>query len=145
MIDQEPRNAASELIRLTFERFQDRDFWEHEIRNILAPNFVRRDRRKLIGMPDANADEWIAAQFEYERVAGRFGSWHDIEIVAVRGDRYVAARVLNRLGDLGENELVFVEQLDADLERVELISLFDPDDIDEAIAELDRLHTEIDD
>lgn len=145
MGDLEPRNAASDLMRMSFERVWDREYWEHGIRDELAPNFVRRDRRKLVGMPDANADEWIAAQFEYERIAGRFGSWSNLEIIAVRGDRHVAARVLNQLGDLGENELVVVEQLDPDLERLELMVLFDPADIDEAIAELDRLHAEIDD
>jgi hypothetical protein len=69
----------------------DRKFWANGLREHLAPEFVRRDRRKMIGMPDANADEWIEAQF---------GSWSDPEVVAVRGDRRdgsAARRTLRRL------------------------------------------------
>ena len=95
-------------------------------------------------MPDADADEWIAAQFEYERLAGKFGSWSDVKVIDVRGDRLVVFRVLNQLGDLGENELVALDRFD-DAGRLDLLVLFDPGDVDEAIAEMDRLHAELTD
>ena len=138
------RAAVEARLDEALERWQDREFWANGIRETLAPGFVRRDRRKVIGMPDANADEWIAAQFEYERVAGKFGSWSDLKVIDVRGDRLVVFRVLNQLGNLGENELVILIRLD-DAGRTELVVLFDPDDVDEAIAEMDRQHAELTD
>jgi hypothetical protein len=52
--------------------------------------------------------------------------------------------VLNQLGDLGENELVALDRFD-DAGRLDLLVLFDPGDVDEAIAEMDRLHAELTD
>ena len=138
------RTAVEARLDEALERRQDREFWANGIRDYLAPGFVRRDRRKVIGMPDANADEWIAAQFEYERVAGRFGSWSDLKVIDVRGDRLVVFRVLNQLGDLGKNELIALDRFD-DAARLDLLVLFDPSDVDEAIAEMDRLHAELTD
>ena len=143
-LDRARRNAVEARVHESLGLFQDREFWANGLREYLAPGFLRRDRRKVIGMPDANADEWIAAQFEYERVAGKFGSWSDLKVIDVRGDRLVVFRVLNQLGDLGENELVALDRFD-DAGRLDLLVLFDPGDVDEAIAEMDRLHAELTD
>ena len=66
-------------------------------------------------------------------------------MVAVRGHRSAA---FVEVVDYGEDTLVEVItccRLDEDLRRIERLVILDIDDRDAAIAELDRLHAELDD
>jgi hypothetical protein len=61
-----------------------------------------------------------------------------VEVLAVRGERWCAYRArVEAAGNVVE--VLYVEQLDKALEKAELTIGFDPEDVEEAIAELDRL------
>lgn len=64
------------------------------------------------------------------------------EVLAVRGERLYACRVRIEGGD-NEIEQIVVEQMDEAVQKTELRALFDADDVDAAIAELDRLHQQL--
>ena len=64
------------------------------------------------------------------------------QILAVRGDRFVAARVRLDYGNGMLFESIHVLALDATLSLSQREVDFDLDDVDGAIAELDRLHSE---
>ena len=66
------------------------------------------------------------------------------EIIAVRGERLVAARLAVDY-DIGfVLEAIQVLELDATVTRVQRAFDFDVDDVDTVIAELDRLHSQAD-
>jgi len=58
-VTHEPRNAASERVRAHTPLFGDRGFVESELRGLLADDFVREDRRRLIALPTVGRDGWI--------------------------------------------------------------------------------------
>lgn len=61
---EEPRNAASDLVREMLPLWSDRAWIENEFPNMLTSDFVRHDRRSLISMPSANVDEYIAQRLD---------------------------------------------------------------------------------
>ena len=64
------------------------------------------------------------------------------EILAVRGDRIAACRVSVDYPNGWTTESIQVLELDASLRLLRRTFDFDPDDVDAAIAELDRLHSQ---
>lgn len=121
----------------------DREFVVDGARSVLAPGFVRIDRRRLVAQPPADREGLLASGLEIEQLVGEFPRVTLLETLAVRGDRLVATRVLNRLGDRGEYHLVVVSQFDPAVEKLELTIYFDPEDAELAMAELDRLHEQM--
>jgi hypothetical protein len=61
------------------------------------------------------------------------------EIVAVRGDRLIAAHWSARFGDGAEIDIITVARVDETGKRFEALYYFDPEDRDRAIARLDEL------
>jgi hypothetical protein len=66
------------------------------------------------------------------------------EILAVRGDRIAVCRVSVDYSDGWTTESIEVLELDASLSLLRRMFDFDHDDVDAAIAELDRLHSQAD-
>lgn len=98
----------------------------------------------MTAQPPADRQGWLDAFFSFEELAG--GHWPTLEVtdtLAVRGNRLVANRSTIGLGETGEVEFVVVTRTDEAVDKIEFIYFFDPEDINEALAELDRLHTEI--
>jgi hypothetical protein len=110
---------------------------------LAAPGFTRIDRRPLIGMPPTDVEGYRQSHLALEELAGQWPSYHFHEVLAVRGDRLAAVRVSISVGEQGSLEQITLSQIDRDLQMCELLVIFDPDDLEVAIAELDRLHAEI--
>ena len=98
----------------------------------------------MTAQPPADRHGWLDAMITFEELAG--GQWPGFDLtetVAVRGRRLAANRWTMRLGQSGEVEFIVVTRTDDAVEKLEVIYFFDPEDLDEAVAELDRLHAEI--
>lgn len=138
----EPRNAASEFTRRWAAWLSDRDFVAREITTLITPDFVRYDRRRLVAVPPAGATAWVDELFEIAEPTEQWPTYELIEIVAVRGDRACASRWVIRFGDRAEAHVVMVSIFEEKLQRLQRHYIFDPEDIEVAIEELDRLHVE---
>jgi hypothetical protein len=114
--------------------------------SLCTEDFVRYDRRRLTAQPPTDRQGWLDAMFTFEELAG--GRWPTFELtetVAVRADRLAVNRWTMRLGDVGEVEFIIATRTNEAIDKMEIIYFFDPEDMDEALAELDRLHAEIED
>ena len=67
------------------------------------------------------------------------------EVVAIRGPRCAAVGFTMDYGNDMMSDALEVFRFDSRLMNLQVLVAFDPDDFDAAIAELDRLHIEIDD
>lgn len=145
-VDGEPRNLASDRIRGTFpmmNRLRDMDDSELlRFRSRFADDFVREDRRRLIGVPDSDRDDWFESILAYWDLGKGAPSFRVAEVLAVRGDRLVLFRSHVGYEDGSAIEQLIVYGLSADM-RVRHAVMFDVDNLDAAFAELDRLHAEI--
>lgn len=137
----EPSNAALRLVRRWFaELFNDPVAWaDGRVRSVLARDFVRIDRRRLVSLPLSDADAFIDTTLELARVAGAFPVYTMYEIVGLRGERLIALR-LNAVLNADEIDLIQVVRLDAKCEKLELVVQLEAEQLDEALAEPDRLH-----
>ncbi len=139
----EPSNSVSEWMRGTYAVLNDFESPPHEmIRSSFTGDFVYEDRRRgaLFPVMDAELVAEALASF-WDTGAGR-PRFTVPGIVAVRGERLVAARLVVDY-DIGfVLEAIQMLQLDATVTRVQRAFDFDVDDVDTAIAELDRLHLE---
>jgi hypothetical protein len=141
-VDVEPRNLATEVTRRSVGWLNDRDFVAREGETMVSPDFVRYDHRRVVAQPAVGPKEWVAGLFAWEEITGEWPTYELSEILAVRGDRTCACRWVMHFGDF-EAEYVVVNASDGTGERFATIRFYDPEDIDEAMAELDRLHAEI--
>jgi ketosteroid isomerase-like protein len=140
MVD-EPRNAASEaaevMTELAFAR-EDLD----EFLAMVAEDFVQRDRRKLVGSTTE------VGKAEYAQIAAFFVHEAGLEsrhrkVLAVRGDHLVLTRIVDRYRDGSMREFLGVEHFTGDPVQTHRAVMFDLDDLDAALAELDRLEAEL--
>jgi hypothetical protein len=114
--------------------------------DIFADGYVFDDRRTggvNYGQLDATAQFRGLEQFW---LLGSQPHFSIVEVIAVRGERCAAyvEKVAYVEADMFM-ETIMVMKLDPALERSQRWVVFDPDDRDAAIAELDRMHAEIDD
>jgi hypothetical protein len=137
-------NSTLDLLRGLLDGIlNDRDAWhDGRVARLLAPGFVRLDRRKVIAQPPADAAGYIASIVELEQITGTFQSYETQEPVGARGERLCALRLIGRFGAF-EMDMIVVVQSDVTSERIEQLILYDPEDIDDAVAELDRLYAEL--
>ena len=130
-------------MRGTYAVLNDFESPPHEmIRSSFTDDFVYEDRRRGALFPVMGAG----------LVAEALGSFWDTgagrprftvpEIVAVRGERLVAARLVVDYDNGFVLEAIQMLELDATVTRVQRAFDFDVDVVDTAIAELDRLHLE---
>lgn len=145
-VDGERRNAASELIRVvypTFGRLADAEPADlEEARQLFAKGFSREDRRRIIAVPTEGADgllESFRAYWDLDQGAPTFVV---PKIVAVRGDRLVlfVGRAEFATGQATESLVVVVFSSEMKVARS---VLFDVEDLDGAVQELERLHAEV--
>lgn len=140
----EPSNAASELAARVMPLLNDRDFMLRDGLSLCTDDFVRYDRRRITAQPPTDRQGWLDAMFTFEELAG--GQWPTFEIgetVAVRGHRLAANRWTMGLGEVGEVEFIIVARANEAVDKQEVIYFFDPEDLDEAVAELDRLYAAV--
>ena len=140
----EPSNEASEAAYTNMRLLNDRDFMLRDGLSLCTEDFVRYDRRRMTAQPPADRHGWLGAMLAFEELAG--GQWPSFELtetVAVRGRRLAANRWTMTLGESGELEFIVVTRCDEAVNKMEVIYFFDPDGLDKALAELDRLHAEI--
>jgi hypothetical protein len=138
-------NAALEWMRTTFD-FVNKLDGKPAGKAPITGDFTYEDRRSggiNFGRLDASdMDAYSASAWDLTD-----GPLHQsiAEVIAVRGQRSVA---FVEVVDYGEDTLVEVItccRLDSDLRRIECLVILDVNDRDAAIAELDRMHAEIDD
>ena len=113
-----------------------------ELGTWIADCFLVEDHRKIVGFPVLDKSAFIEArrldwEMDHERVSST------AVVVAVRGDRLALSRYTSSYADGAFRETLGIARWDAHVQQMERFVLFDPGDIDPAIAELDRLHAEI--
>ena len=109
-----------------------------EYRARFADDFVREDRRRLVGVPSSNREEWFESIQAYWKLGKGPPTFSVAEVLAVRGERLALylARVEYEQGPATEMLIVFA--LSGDMKAQRSV-MFDADDVGAALAELDRL------
>jgi hypothetical protein len=138
----EPRNAATEAFDAILPRWSDRDSVVADWHEWFADGFTREDRRRLIAAPPVDAAEYLDHHLTWFEMSAGQPSF-EVQWIAVRGDRLGLSRVRVRFDDGFAAEMLSVGRCNPDATLIERMVLFDPDDVDAALAELDRLHSEI--
>ena len=137
----EPQNLASESIRAGLATLNE-DFGH--ISALLSEDFVREDRRSLVSTPVANAAQFVETVRSWFTIGAGVPTFSYLEVLAVRGDRCF---VVNLRVSFDDNEftsdMLHVMRCTATIDKLEKMVSFDVDDTSAALAELDRLHSEI--
>ncbi|MDX2380995.1 MAG: hypothetical protein QNM02_14680 [Acidimicrobiia bacterium] len=135
--EHEPWNDADRRMRHALCAFEhDPAAW----RDVLAPDVEYRDVRPLVADAYHGRDEVEAA------FPPGFMTQIEVETLASRGDRFVLCRSLMATNDEGhtiEMEFLIVQRW-TDGGHLALTELFDPDDLESAVDELDRLYLDSD-
>ena len=135
------RTQASDQVRRHFDEAVMNPERLDEIRGMLADDYVHVDRRSVVGLPDLDGAGFI----ESLRIGHEAGlDSFDRQLVARLGDRLFLSHVKTRFTDGSEKQYLVLNQWDRDVAKVEQSVRFDPDDLDAATAELDRLYAELD-
>ena len=113
------------------------------LRENYTDDFVREDRRRLVTIPAASFEEFIESLRTYWELGSGAPSFSVSEVIAVRGERLVLFRSRIAFDDGRSTESLVVLGHD-DQMRAEFATMFDPDDHDAALAELDGRHAEVD-
>jgi len=144
-VSDEPSNTASEWMRGTYAVLNDFESPPDEmIRSSFTGDFVYEDRRRGALFPMMGAELVAEAMASFWDTGAGRPRFTVSEILAVRGERLVAARLVVDY-DIGfVLEAIQMLQLDATVTRVQRAFDFDVDDVDTVIAELDRLHRQAD-
>ena len=143
MGDEPSRNAASDLMVAMLERISSFDEWPETAPRVSA-DFVLDDRRRG-GFGLGRVDR--EAAMAYSATAWKVGHGPPIQkvrrLIATVGDRLVAA-VVETDSDQWKSESITVWQIDSQSRNLQIAVMFDVDDVDAALAEIDRLHDETD-
>jgi hypothetical protein len=143
-VSEEPSNAASERVRSVYASFAEAGCPPEELtRAGLTDDFVYEDRRSGPSFPHADAESFpklVSTMWQTGAGQPRF----EVETLAVRGERFAALAVQLDYGTGMLSESIFVIGLDATLSLAHRAFDFDRDNVDGAIAELDRLHRQAD-
>jgi hypothetical protein len=108
----------------------------------MADDFVRVDRRRLVAVPDSDKDDWFESMQAYWELGRGTPSFQVAEVLAVRGERLVLFRSRIEFSDSTGTEMLVVSEFADDM-RSRRSVMFDADNLDDALAELERLHTGI--
>jgi hypothetical protein len=141
MSDEPLTNAAVEFMRtgLPFMNVAERD----EINSPVTDDFVFDDRRSGFnyGLIDASSyTEMI--QSAWEVGSGR-PTFSMLEVIAVRGQRIAAVTFTVDYGNDMHTDMISCIRFDSQLQLQQRRVVFDIDARDAAIAEVDRMHAEI--
>jgi hypothetical protein len=140
----EPSNAASEFLRAAFAALNEaksppEDGW---IRAGMSDDFSFEDRRRGPTFPATGADANVRTIASAWEVGGGQPRWSLREVVAVRGERFAACRIEIDYGDGMISPRILVVGLDPTMRLMQRSTTFDHEDMAEALAELDRLHSQ---
>ena len=139
-MDAEDPNPVIRMLWM-WERLSDADFLDHDYPALIAGNFHREDRRRLITLPPSQSTDTIDAVREWHDLAPTGARFTVEEIVAHRGRRLGLSR--NRIHvEHDFTELLSLVQLDA-RDRVERVVFFDVDDEERALCELEARHANL--
>jgi DNA-binding SARP family transcriptional activator len=127
-------NAASQVSERALSYFATRD-WD-ALAKVLADDFVTDDHRRAV---NAGIRRGRDAEIENWQAAANVGFTNlTLTVAATRGGRLILSRLEASGRDPAaiQGEFLVVVEIDAD-ERIVAFVVFDPDDFDTAIAELD--------
>ena len=144
MSDEPLTNAAVERMRQSFDRMNE--LAEPPVlADSFTDDFVFLDRRTGVNFGEGNASYYARVSEQYWEVGGQ-PHWSIPEVIAVRGEWSAAyrVRVVYGVSDMFIDDINVV-RFEPVGGRFRRTVLFDPDDRDAAIAELDRMHADIDD
>jgi hypothetical protein len=143
-VSDEPSNAASEGLRDAFVLFTENGLPpDHVVRSWLTDDFVYEDRRRGPTFPNVDAESYPEfLRTVWETGVGR-PRWES-ETLAVRGERFAVAAIRLDYGNGMLFESIHVLARDATLRLLQRAVDFDIDDVDGAIAELDRMRSQAD-
>jgi hypothetical protein len=111
------------------------------LRSLLTDDYTYEDRRRHgVSFPAADAASYPDLVVSAWQIGSGRPRFEVLEILAVRGDRFVAGLVRIDYGDGMLFESIHILALDPTLTLMQREVDFDPEDIDAAIEELDRLH-----
>lgn len=105
----------------------------------MTEDFVREDRRRLIGLPPADRAQFSEQVLAWRDIADGKPTFRVPEVVAVAGDRLVLLVVSIEYASGQSVEMLQVVQFDDAVDRQQRIISFDGDDRDLALAELEAL------
>ena len=142
----EPSNAASEWLRLVMAYCNENGAPSDELTlAMLTDDYVYEDRRHHgPSFPNLDAESTPKAVTSLWDTGGGEPRFTMHEVIAVRGDRIATCRVSADYLNGWTTESIQVLELDATLSLLRRDLDFDVDDVDAAIAELDRLHQQAD-
>jgi hypothetical protein len=145
-VSEELSNAASEWLRFVMAYCNKNGAPSDELtRASLTDDYVYEDRRHHgLSFPNQDAESTPKAVTSLWDTGGGEPRFTMHEILAVRGDRIAACRVSADYPNGWTTESIEVLELDASLSLLRRMFDFDHDDVDAAIAELDRLHSQSD-
>ena len=141
----EPSNAASEWLRFVMAYCNDNGAPSDELTlTMLTDDYVYEDcRHQGQSFPNLDAEATPRAVTSLWDTGGGEPRFTMHEILAVRGDR-IAAAGLPSITTTAGRPRPSSPALDATLTQVRRSFDFDVDDVDRAVAELDRLHSQSD-
>jgi len=139
----EPSNAASKFHRNALAGFTERGSpTARFVRAGLTDDFAYEDRRSGPSFPDADAESFPRVVLSMWQTGADGQPGFAPETLAVRGERFAAVAVQTDFGNGMLLETINVIGLDATLSKVQRQVQFDRDDVDGAIAELDRMQSQ---
>jgi hypothetical protein len=138
-----PSNAASESLRYAFAFFNEHGApSEESLRAALTDDFTYEDRRRGPSFPEADAESYPKYVLSMWQTGVDGQPRWELETLGVRGERFAAMAIQTDYGNGMVFDSVHVLGLDSDLSLVRREVDFDRDDVDAAIAELDRMHSQ---
>lgn len=138
-----PRSDASDRWRSDIEKWSSREYVLSDGPSKLAVDFIRDDRRRVVTVPLADADEYLAQVLAWFETGDGQPRFSVDEIVAVRGERLAVGRMSVGYSGGLRRETIAVVRFDPMGERTERYVTFEADDLDGALVELDRMHAEM--
>jgi hypothetical protein len=138
-VSEERTNAASEFLVAGCSALNE-GAPSPDVRANLTDDFLFEDRRRGRLLGQGGADDWHKFLLSTWQTGAGDPHYRVSDIVALRGDRFAACRLELDYGNGMTTENVEVIGLDPTLTLLQVVIDFDADDIDAAIAELDRLH-----
>jgi hypothetical protein len=141
-VSDQPSNAASRFVRGTSTGFTESGMpSEAAVRAGLTDDFSHEDRKRGVRFPDGDADSYPLILRSIWQTTADGRPQIEAETVAVRGERFAAIRIQVDYGNGMLSGSIHVFGLDETLSKLQRDVDFDLDDVDNAIAELDRLQS----
>ena len=137
-----PANAASEAVVFMVAVFAEGSPPEDVLRAALSDDFAYEDRRRGWTFPDADAEFYPKVLLSIWQTGAAGQPRWDLETLAVRGERFAAIVLKIDYGNGMVTESIHVFGFDATLSLLQRDVDFDLDDVDGAVAELDRLYSQ---